>query len=44
MRRPMFDLEPAITLPWLIRLRWALLIGQVVICCVVRVVVETQVA
>ncbi|MDX2091205.1 MAG: ATP-binding protein [Kofleriaceae bacterium] len=32
----MFDLEPTITLPWLIRLRWALLVGQLLILVVVR--------
>src|SRR5687767_12167920 len=32
----MFDLEPTITLPWLIRLRWLFVIGQGVVWCVVR--------
>src|ERR1700759_4792079 len=27
----MFDLEPAVTLPWLVRLRWASVAGQLVI-------------
>jgi two-component system sensor histidine kinase RegB len=33
---PMFDLEPAITLPWLVRLRWALLAGQITVCAIVK--------
>ena len=24
------DLEPAVTLPWLVRLRWSFLVGQLV--------------
>ena len=32
----MFDLEPTITLPWLIRLRWLFVVGQAVVWCVVR--------
>ncbi len=39
----MFDLEPAITLPWLVRLRWALLIGQVATWGVVRFALEISV-
>lgn len=30
------DLEPAVTLPWLIRLRWMLLVGQLVVLPVAR--------
>ena len=31
-----FDLEPAITLPWLVRLRWAFFVGQIVALPVMR--------
>jgi two-component system, sensor histidine kinase RegB len=30
IRRMALDLEPAVTLPWLVRLRWAFLVGQLV--------------
>jgi two-component system sensor histidine kinase RegB len=40
----MFDLEPTITLPWLIRLRWALLVGQIVVYAAVRGALATQLA
>lgn len=33
----MFDLEPTITLPWLVRLRWLFVVGQLVTWFVVRV-------
>ena len=39
----MFDLEPTITLPWLIRLRWALLFGQAAIWFVVSTLMSMQV-
>ena len=32
----MFDLEPTITLPWLIRLRWLFVAGQLIVCLGVR--------
>jgi two-component system, sensor histidine kinase RegB len=32
----MFDLEPMITLPWLVRLRWLFVIGQLLVFAVVR--------
>ncbi len=32
----MFDLEPTITLPWLIRLRWFLVVGHTAVWCGVR--------
>lgn len=35
--RDVFDLEPKITLPWLVRLRWAFVVGQIVIFAVVRI-------
>ena len=42
MAPPMFDLEPTITLPWLVRLRWALLVGQVLACVVARVAFDAR--
>lgn len=35
-RAAMFDLEPTITLPWLVRLRWLFVIGEVVAWQVIR--------
>jgi two-component system sensor histidine kinase RegB len=40
----MFDLEPTITLPWLRRLRWLFVVGQLVIWAVLHLVFATRVS
>lgn len=38
----MFDLEPTITLPWLVRLRWLFVIGQILMFCGLRFVLGLE--
>ncbi|HVV87444.1 MAG TPA: HAMP domain-containing sensor histidine kinase [Kofleriaceae bacterium] len=40
----MFDLEPTITLPWLIRLRWLFVVGQIAVLATLRLGFGSSVA
>lgn len=40
----MFDLVPTVTLPWLVRLRWLFVIGQLLVLATLRVVFHAHVA